>query len=177
MWHKPLYPFPCLLWSFAAPWGLACHSIVCFPIINIWWWTWLSLSCPPKLVFDIPFLEWWCLWWFLRPKPLSQLFPFHDGYTAASAHHAQWSQRPFPPHHQDSALTSFPSLCVDVAPILVVMKKKAKPLPHPMELAFSYGLMKKARSLPHPVEKILVYRLQTISLCPSDMSCMSQEPQ
>jgi len=49
--------------------------------------------------------------------------------------------------------------------------KKAKPLPHPMELAFAYGLMKKASPLPHPVEKTLAYGLQIVSLCLSDMSC------
>ena len=32
-------------------------------------------------------------------------------------------------------------------------------------------LIKKAKSLPHPVEQTLAYRLQTISLCPFDMSC------
>jgi len=44
-----------------------------------------------------------------------------------------------------------------------VLKKKAKPLPHLVELAFSYELMKKARPLPHLVEKTLAYLLQLIS--------------
>ena len=131
MWHEPLWQFACFLWSFPAPWGLVCHSTILFLVPSIWWWTWLSLSRLPKLIFEPPFLVWWCLWCFFCPEPPSRWYQLHDEYSAATTPHAQSSQNIFPPHHKVLLLhlfLDFPQLLNLY--LFVVVEGKAPSTPH-----------------------------------------------